>query len=196
MRFFSFLLLAQLFLSASLFANCELIENDAYYAYQQFKESESLHSDQQHSEAYDMLLKSFKTYKPKTKTILLESTCVNYIPGPYAPTIQRSTKRDSYDFDRTALGIEIKHQLSPAPFVFVQFQKNKTIVSAINSTKTSRNEIKKRLPLENFAVSIDGKKFQFGNLEVGKLKSIKRSIRLSENDTIKTNEQFGFKLYK
>ena len=196
MRLFTYLFIAQLFVASTVFANCELVENETFTAYEQFKEAESLHSDQKYSDAYEMLLKSFQTYTPRTKEISLQYTCVNYIPGPYAPTIQRSTKSEMFDFDRTALGMEIKHQLSPAPYVFIEFQKNKTFVSAINSIKTSRNEIAKRLPLENFSVSINGQSFQFGNLEVGKLKTIKKNKSFTPNATIKTSEEFGFQLYK
>jgi len=186
----------QLLFSVALFANCELIENETFTSYQQFKEAQSLNSDQQYSEAYDMLLQSFASYSPRTKEVQLQYTCVNYIPGPYAPTIQRSTKSEMFSFDRTSLGMEIKHQLSPAPYVFIQFQKNKTIVSAINSVKTSRNTIEKRLPLENFVVTIDGDKFDFGGLQVGKLETQTKKRAYSPNATITTNEQFGFKLYK
>ena len=196
MRIFTYLFILQLSISSVLFANCELVENQTYTAYQQFKEAESLHSDKKYSEAYEMLLKSFNSYAPKTKQISLSYTCVNYIPGPYAPTIQRSTKTESFDFDRTTLGMEIKHQLSPAPYVFIQFQEDKTIVSAINSVKTSRNNLPKRLPLENFSVTINSTKFQFANLQVGKLETVTRNKHFSQNSTITTNEEFGFKLYK
>jgi len=186
----------QLLFSTAVYANCELVENETFISYQQFKEAQSLHSDEQYSEAYEMLLKSFASYTPRTKEIQLQYTCINYIPGPYAPTIQRSSKTEMFGFDRTSLGMKIKHQLSPAPYVFIQFQKNRTLVSAINSVKTSRNEIAKRLPLESFSVTVDGDKFNFGNLQVGKLKTLTKNRRYTPSATITTNEQFGFKLYK
>lgn len=196
MKIFTYLFILQIFVTSTLFANCELVENQTYTAYQQFKEAESLHSDKKYSEAYDMLLESFKSYAPRSKELSLSYTCVNYIPGPYAPTIQRSNKTELFDFDRTTLGMEIKHQLSPAPYVFIQFQKGKTIVSAINSVKTSRSDLPKRLPLENFSVTINSTKFQFANLQVGKLETVTRKKSFTQNATITTNEEFGFKLYK
>ncbi len=196
MRIFIYLFIVQLFVSSSLLANCELIENETYDAYQQFQEAESLHSDKKYSEAYDMLLKSFQTYSPRANKLTLQYSCITYIPGPYSPTIKKYTKTGTFDFDRTALGVEIKHQLSPAPYVFIQFQKNRTIVSAINSVKTSRNDIPKRLPLEKFSVTIDGTAFQFGTLKVGKPETVTKNRFFTPNDTIKTSEEFGFKLYK
>jgi len=195
-RIFTYFFVIQLLVSTAVFANCELIENETVTSYQEFKEAESLHSDQQYSEAYDMLLKSFRSYSPRTKEIQLKYTCVNYIPGPYAPTIQKSSKTEMFDFDRTSLAMDIKHQLSPAPYVFIQFQKSKTLVSAVNSIKTSRNTIEKRLPLESFSVTVDGDKFDFGNLQVGKLETLTKNKTYTPNATITTNEEFGFKLYK
>lgn len=186
-----------LFLLASgVFADCELVEDNNFLAHEEFKEAEALHENLKYSEAYDMLLKSYQTYPNDSSEIELAYECVNYIPGPYAPTIKHSSKHEMFDFNRNALGISIKHQLSPAPYVFIQFQKNKTIVSAINSVTTARNTIEKRLPLENFVVHIDSEQFDFNNLEVGKLETRSANKNLSINSNITTTEKFGFKLYK
>jgi hypothetical protein len=193
---FTYLFILPLLLSASLSANCDLVKDRTYDSYQEFKEAESLHNDKKYSDAYTMLLKSLSTYPTTRKEISLNYSCVTYIPGPYAPIIKRYQKSETFDFDRTTLGVAIKHQLSPAPYVFIEYQKNKTIVSAINSTRTSRHSIEKRLPLENFSVTIGGSTFSFGNLEVGKLTTRKKNRSLSQTDSITTAEDFGFKLYK
>jgi len=195
-KLFFYIFALQLFISSSLFANCELVENETYTAYKQFKKAETLHSEKKYSDAYEMILKSFQTYRPRVKEISLRYNCVTYIPGPYSVTIKKYNKSEMFDFDRTTLGMEIKHQISPAPYVFIEYQKNKTIVSAVNSIKTSRNNLPKRLPLENFAVTIDSSNFQFGNLEVGKPQTIKKNRSFSPNASIRTSEEFGFKLYK
>jgi hypothetical protein len=195
-KIFIYFLVLPFLISTSLFAKCELSENSTYTAYQQFKKAENLHSAKKYSDAYEMLLQSFQTYSPRRKEIALEYHCVTYIPGPYGVSIKKYNKSEMFDFDRTALGIEIKHQLSPAPYVFIQYQNNKTLVSAINSVTTARNKIPKRLPLENFAVNIGGSNFQFGNLLVGALKTLKKDRSFTPNDTIRTTEEFNFKLYK
>ena len=46
------------------------------------------------------------------------------------------------------------------------------------------------------SVTVDGDKFDFGNLQVGKLETLTKNKIYTPNATITTNEEFGFKLYK
>ena len=193
MRFY---FLIGLFFLTNLFADCELVNDNTYKSYLQFKEAELLHEEKKYSEAYKTLLESFRIYTPRTKEVDLKYSCINYIPGPFAAIIQKSSKTELFDFDRRTLAIDIKHQLSPAPYVFIEFQKEKTIASVRNSVKTAQAEIKDRLPLENFFVNINGTAFEFGNIKVGQVKTLTKNNSFSYYNTITTDEEFGFKLYK
>ena len=184
------------FFSVTLLADCELVEDEKYKSYQEFKEAEDLHDNLEYAKAYEMLLQSLSTYTYSDNEIELVYECVNYVPGPYAPIINKSTKTESFDFNRRSLGKNIKNQLSPAPYVFIEFQKNRTIVSATNAEKTPRGKLKGRLPLENFIVTIDNEKFNFGTLRSAEVKKVSSNNRYTPNSTIVTKEDFGFKLYK
>lgn len=187
-----------LFTCTALFSDCEIVDDNKSQSYNLFEISQNLYSNNDYSNAYDTLLKSLLVYNPKPNSskIELNYSCINYIPGPYAPIIQHSSKTEIFDFKRNNLGKLIKRQLSPAPYIFIQFQDDKTIISAVNSIKTSRNELKKRLSLENFIVSIDGEELNFGRLKVGELvsKSMKKNFQFVP--IITTSEDFGFQLYK
>jgi len=109
--------------SFSLFGDCELVQDTKYDSYNQFKEAATLLDKEQYKDAYEKLIESFKTYPSNEKSINLKYDCVNYTPGAYAPIIQHSSKEENFDFDRKTLGKDIKEQLSPAPYVFIEFQK-------------------------------------------------------------------------
>jgi len=182
--------------SFSLFGDCELVQDTKYDSYNQFKEAATLLDKEQYKDAYEKLIESFKTYPSNEKSINLKYDCVNYTPGAYAPIIQHSSKEENFDFDRKTLGKDIKEQLSPAPYVFIEFQKNKTIVSVTNATKTDRGELKGRLPLENFTVTLGTKTLAFGRVNAGEVKRRTMDRAYSPNKQIITNEDFNFKLYK
>jgi len=196
LKIYNFFVLFIILSGSLLLADCELVEDTKYTAYQQFKEAEDLYDNLQYSDAYEKLLESFKTYAPADKSIELAYSCVNYIPGAYAPIIKRSSKKETFDFDRKALGKDIKKQLSPAPYVFIEFQKNRTIVSAVNAKATPRGELKGRLPLENFTVTLKNETLAFNKLSAGEVKRLSTKKAYSPNTPITTNEDFNFKLYK
>ena len=184
------------FFSVTILADCELVEDEKYKSYQEFKEAKDLYEKLEYTQAYNMLLQSLHTYTYLNDEIDLMYQCINFVPGPYAPIISKSTKTESFDFNRRALGKEIKNQLSPAPYVFIEFQANKTIVSATNAEKTPRGKLKGRLPLENFIIIINDEKFHFGQLKSTEVIRISSDNGYSQNSTIVTKEDFGFKLYK
>ena len=195
MRIYTKIILYSL-LPLTLLADCELLDDSKTQAYNQFIEAQTLNSDEKYAQAYEMLKKSLQTYSPKSTEIALDYECVNFIPGPYAPIIQKSTKTEDFDFDRTTLGKEIKRQLSPAPYVFIEFQKAKTIVSVLNSEKTSRTRLSTRLPLENFVVRVDNESADFPRIEVGQTQQKVFFSKHTPSSNIKTEEEFDFKLYK
>ena len=191
-----FSLLLSTFTTLTLNAECELDETPRQLAYQQYLDAETLYEDSQFYDAYNMLIQSLQTYSSQEDTIQLSFSCVNYVPGPYAPIISRSSKTEIYAFERVLLGKDIKRQLSPAPYAFIEFQKNATIVSVVNAPKISRNKQMKRLPLEGFSLLIDGEAFNFEKINSGERKTVSSTKVFTLNSSISTHEAFDFKLYK
>jgi len=176
----------------TLFADCELVKNSKALSYDRFIEAQTLFENGKYNESYEKLLESFKTYDSSSDEIELDYSCINYVPGPYAPILKKSSKTESFDFGRENLGIDIKHKLNPAPYIFVEFEKDKTVVMVTNSVKTSYDEISKRLPLDDFTVYVGNDKIEFGRVEVATVKKKSVNHIHSIDDVIKATEKFGF----
>jgi len=196
MKFYTKTLFALLLTSHTLFADCEVIEDDKFKAHELYQKTISLYYSKQYAKAYKELLKSFKVYPNDVEEIVIDYKCKNLIPGPYAPIIKISQKHETKRFRRLSLGKSIKRQLSPTPYLFVQYQNNKTIVSLLNTQRTSRANIPERLPLENFTVKVGNTQLNFGQVPVNRLLTRTINKKSSLNTPIQTHEDFGFQLYK
>ena len=190
-----------LFFSAALFsqtliADCTLNETSQTDAHAKFEEASALYKKQDYATAYDTLNESFKLYSGTEAQLNVTYSCINYVPGPYAPIIKKSTDTGVLKFDRVSLGKTIKQYLNPNPYVLIQYQPRKTVVSVLNSKKTARGEIANQLDLENFSVSVDGRTLNFGNVKSGETKTdiIARSTNV--NSSVSTKELYGYNLYK
>jgi hypothetical protein len=177
-------------------ADCELNIDNKTKAQDLYIEAASLFSDDKYSEAYASLQKSFSLYDGTEDVLKITYTCTHYIPGPYAPVIKRVQKDGTKEFQRLALGKRIKNFLNPNPYALIQYKKNITKVTVLNTPKTGRVKREGQLMLEDFKVSIDGNELSFGSIESGVSKSLSINKTLALNSKIKTNEKFDFKLYK
>lgn len=184
-----------LLLTLSLAADCELNTGPKTEAYELYKEADSLFSDKSYSEAYKKLLESYNTYNGTEASLSFSYTCVHYIPGPYSVKIRKEQKYEDVDFPRQELGKSIKKFLNPNPFVFVQFQNDRTIVTAYNSSKTARGSVTTQLDLESFKVNIEGRELDFGDIPMDQSRQSILYKQMGLQSKITTSEKFDFKLF-
>lgn len=179
-----------------LLAECELNDNEKTDAYNLYMEAQDLYSQDQFADAYAKLQESMQNFSNMSNELELSYTCIHYVPGPYSPIIKRETRYETEDFNRVELGKNIKKFLNPNPYVNVQFQPSKTVVSVYNAPQNARGTIQSQLSLENFRVSVNGQDAWFNSVASGELKDQVINTSASVDATIQTDEQFGFKLYQ
>lgn len=188
-------ILLLLLISLSLYADCELDTGPKTEAYELYKEADSFYSSKEYSEAYKKLVASYEVYNGTENALVVTYTCVHYIPGPYSVKIRKEQKNETLEFPRQALGKDIKKFLNPNPYIFVQYQNDRTIVTAYNSPKTARGSASTQLALENFRVNLDGRDLDFGNIQTNETKQNILFKPMSLQAKITTSERFDFKLF-
>jgi hypothetical protein len=177
-------------------ADCSLVENKLTRAYDAYIKSKEFYNKHQYTKAYNNLQDSLLFSSDISKDILtLNYDCEAMIPGPYAPIVNYYTKTEQVSFERAKLGKMIKNFLNPNPFLLVEFQKSKTLVTVLNSSKTSRAKIDKQLPLEEFEVKIEHKKVIFTKIRTDESKTKVINKGYPINTKVVTSERFGFQLF-
>lgn len=184
-----------LLISLSLYADCELNTGPNTQAYELYKEANSLYSSKEYSDAYKKLVESYEVYSAAEASLVVTYTCVHYIPGPYSVKIRKEQTSETLEFPRQALGKDIKKFLNPNPYVFVQYQNDRTIVTAYNSSKTARGSVSTQLALENFRVTLDGRDLDFGTVATNETKQNILFKPIGLQAKITTSERFDFKLF-
>lgn len=182
-------------LTLSLLADCKLNTGKETEAYDLYSEAGALYSSEEYSAAYKKLSESYDIYSESKDSLTVSYRCTHYIPGPYGVKIRTKEKHETLDFSRENLGKDIKKFLNPNPFIFVQLQNNKTIVSVHNSPKTARGQVSEQLPLEDFKVFIGDESIDFGTIAMNETSRNAIDKDFSLKTKIRTSEKFNFKLF-